>query len=141
MATETYSVTPGMVLERLPISGITATSKPLSTTDISAYIEDCASELSGILANAGHDLTDLDDDTLTQVQSAVVMGAVYLSLDKIPGTSTGRITSARVAWEDAKNGYKRRPATLTKQNARSISNVDTSAGKAKSTFGGIGYEF
>ena len=141
MAVQTYNVTPQMVLDRLPVTGITATTRPLSTVDLAAYVEDCAAELTGIVTNAGHDPASLDDDTTAQIQSAIITGAVYFALNKIPGTATGKITSARTAWEQAKAGYKESPNSLSQRVGRAISNVDVSTDKTPSTFGAINYEF
>jgi|AKVG01.1.fsa_nt_gi hypothetical protein len=141
MAVQTYSVTTAAVLTYLPITSVTATSRPLSESDITAFIEDAASQMSGVLENSGLDPTDLDDDTTAQVQEAVIKGAVYAAMQKVPGVSDQRLERARVDWESLRDRYTNRPKVFTKRRTRALSNVSTAADKTASEFEGIKYEF
>lgn len=141
MAVQTYSVTVQNVLTYLPISAVTATSRPLSTGDIEAFIEDAASQMTGVLENSGIDPTGLDDDTTAQVQEAIIKGAVYSALQKVPGVSDQRLSRALNDWTSLRDRYMDSPRSLTSRRTRALSNVSTASDKAASEFQGIGYEF
>lgn len=141
MAVQIYNVAVNDVLTYLPISAVTATSRPLSTGDIEAFIEDAASQMTGVLENAGVDPTGLDDDTTAQVQEAIIKGAVYSALQKVPGVSEQRLQRALNDWIGLRDRYMDSPRSLTKRRTRALSNVSTASNKTPSTFEGIGYEF
>lgn len=141
MAVKTYSVSVTDVLAYLPMTNVSATSKPLSSADITAYIEDAASQMTGVLESAGIDPTGLDDDTTAQVQEAIIKGAVYSSLQKVPGVSDQRLQRALSDWLGLRDRYMNSPKAFTARRSRALSNVNTDSTKTAAEFTGIEYEF
>lgn len=140
MAVTTFSVTVQMVERRLGLGEITATTRPLSTSDVEQFIEQAAAEMAGALQNAGYTFADLNDNDTASVQQAVIAGAVYYCLTSIGGMSQQRLQSARQDWESSRDLKFNRPARLQQRDTSSISNIDTSRDRPIE-FGGTGYEF
>ena len=126
MAVRTYGVVLADVLALLPVNtkGITA-STPLSTTNITGYIEDGAGRITAALKRAGVDPDSLDDDTTAQVKRALEHYAVAASMAKLGRTSASAYTEAKAAYEDALARFETSGSTLSAQPSSVLTTIDT----------------
>lgn len=141
MALTDFSVTVSDVLEKLPLdtSQISATTEPVSTTDIEGYVQDASSELRAVLDRAAINIASINDDTKRQMQSAVEAYAVAEALDAM-GVTGRQYDKYRDKWRDVYDRYTAQPSALATSKSRVKSNIDT--GKTTSAeFVGTGYEF
>lgn len=140
MAIYSYNVTSSDVTDRLPIDtqAITSSSEPLSTSDIDEYIDDAASEFSGVLEKSGIQGSDLSDEAERQIQIGIEHYAVAESLKQIGHTGSD-YEEARDAYRDALKRFRDQPQTLDKNHDRVRSNVDTT--RDASEFEEVDYRF
>lgn len=124
MAATDLSITAAMVIVHLPIdaSQITASTHPLSTTDIEVFIQDGTSEMAGIIGKDGAVLGDLEDDALVQVKAAIKAYAVAESLDAI-GARGADYDKWRRKYQDIRDRFADRPALVAYSKNRVFSNV------------------
>jgi hypothetical protein len=117
-------ITAADVIRHLPIdaSQISATTHPLSTSDIDVFIQDGTSEIAGIVGKDGLEASSLDGDALVQVKAAVKAYAVAESLDAI-GVRGQDYAKWRKKWESFRDRYGDRPALLATTRNRVYSNV------------------
>lgn len=141
MALTDFSVTVDDVLEKLPLdtSQITATTEPVSTTDIEGFVQDASSELRAVIDRAGIGYDSINDDTKRQMQSAVEAYAVAEALDAM-GVTGRQYDKYRGKWEEARDRYTAQPSTMATSKARFKSNIDTDK-STSAEFVGTGYEF
>ena len=123
MAVETFGVSKEMVLSKLPFdaSQISQTSK-VTPQDLTDWIEEGASRLTGALTKAGVSTGSLDDNTKAQLRGAIVSYAVGSALEKI-GYSRKLRDDHIQRFEDALATYADRPEMLTARATRTLSNV------------------
>lgn len=140
MAIFDYNLTAGDVKDKAPIDTryIGASSEPVSDGNITTWIEEGASEFSGLLEKAGLDGSDLADESLNQIQRGILFYAVSELLSKL-GHTGQNYQQARGKYEDARQRYEDRPELLDRSISRVQSNVDTS--KDDSDFRSINYQF
>lgn len=141
MAVTDFGVTSGDVIAHLPIdaSNISATTVPLSTTDIDAYIDDASAKMAGVLQGAGLSAASLDDDATAQIASAVKWYAVAECYGAL-GHSKKASDDARQRWVEVYTTYKANPRAISGKSSRVRSNVDTTRSRKK-RFIGTTYKF
>lgn len=141
MATTDYGVTAADVQAKLPLSNpLTATTKPVSTSDVDEFIDDADSQMSGVLRNAGISLDDLDDDTTRQVQEAIKNYAAAQALSAL--NVRGQLQSQMMdQWREVYQRYQQRPQLLTKRVTRIKHNVDTDDSATTAGFVGRDYKY
>lgn len=143
MAVEVYSLTYADVLPHLPFdtSQITPSSTPISTTSITAYLEDGASEITGVLARQGVESANLTDDDLRQVQKAIKWYAVRECLGVV-GLSGGTYATANTRYTEARERLEADSSRISGSRAsRVLSTVDTTVSERPQRFGSSNYKF
>lgn len=129
-------ITAASVLTRVPFetSGITSSSEPVSTTLISALINEAEAVLGPLLA--AHDLDPATDATLkAQVAPAILSYALKEVLKRMRHTGeTYRV--AKRDWDEAKAQWERAPQQLSGYEPVVVSNVDTTTTRPL-TFGNM----
>lgn len=142
MAISTFSVTYTDVLPDLPINSasISASSTPISTGDITSYIEDAGSQLAGVMQIAGLDPSALDDDATQQAEAAIKSYAVGKCLQHL-GYSGAKLDGAFSRWREQYDRYKANPRLLSGKGSRVRSNVDQSSTREPFTFATSYYKF
>jgi hypothetical protein len=123
MAVEVFGVTTSDVIARLPFDGsqIGANSK-VTTSDLTGYIEDAASQLVGHIKAAGLSPGGLDDDTAAQMRAAVCGYAVAQVLDRLAFSGAARDNAMR-KFEEARQRYANAPNSLAGRPATHKSNI------------------
>jgi hypothetical protein len=143
MAVEVYSLTYADVLPKLPYSGegITASSRPVTLSDVTTYIEAGASEITGVLARQGVAAADLSDDDLRQVQEAIVLYAAREVLRVFP-FARARFESLDAEYKEKRDRLEADSSRISGSRAsRVLSTVDTTVSERPQRFGGKGYKF
>jgi len=142
MAVTTFGITFSDVLPDLPINSasISTTSTPISTGDLTAYIEDAGSQLSGVMQIAGLDPASLSDDAIQQAQAAIKSYAVGKALQHL-GYSGSKLDGAFSRWREQYDRYKANPRLLKGKGSRVRSNVDQSSTAEPFTFATSYYKF
>lgn len=141
MAIHDYNVTASDVLDKIPLdtSMIDGSSEPVSTTTIDGYIDEAASELSGLLRRADVDGTKLEAEAEKHIQTAILNYAAAETLSKLG--HTGRdYTQKRARYEDVKQTLKGSAKQLDTERGGGVkSTVNTS--RATSEFQRDSYGF
>lgn len=131
MAIYDFNVTAAAVKEKVPLDtrSIPSASTPdtLDDTDITDWIDEGASELSGALRKAGVTGSDLDDEAESQIQRAVTHYAVAEVLSSLGHTGQS-YEAARDKYRAALDRYTDSPSTLDRESGGVRSNVDTDKG-------------
>lgn len=142
MAVTTFGVTYTDVLPDLPVNAasISATSVPVSTSDLTSYIEDAGGQLAGVMQIAGLDPTGLTDDALTQARAAIRSYCVGKVLQHL-GYSGAKLDGAFSRWQAEYDRYKANPRLLKGKGSRVRSNVDQSSTAEPSIFTVSRYKF
>jgi len=137
MAVATYSLTYTDVLPLLPFDTSTiGTSSRVSTTDITGYIEDGGSLITGALDKAGLSPAGLSEDALAHAQKAIkhyaaAQAMLHLGFSGKPYDEHMRMYEAEVAV------LRQRPQVMADKGTLSRSNIDRttySTAKAKRTY-------
>lgn len=141
MATSDFGVAWGDVVAHLPIdtTDISATSTPLSTADIEAYIVDASVNFAGLLQQAGMVPIGLSDDATAQIASAIKWYAVAESFAAL-GYSKKSSDDARARYEAAYSRYANNSRAVSGRGSRVRSNVDTTQTRTR-RFIGTDYKF
>jgi len=149
MAVYTYSLAASDVSAELPIDAGTvgASTEPLSTTDISQYIEDGAGKLNAALEKAGVSVSaSMDEEAHAACTEAVKSYAVAKSL-LVLGVTGALYDQAWSRWQYVYSEYSSRPQQLgDAYSGSSVSTniddieVDGNVAGAKSSTSGLGSE-
>jgi len=143
MATFDYNVTAKDVKERTPVDTrpipSTDTDGVIDDTDIEGWIDEGAAEMSGVLQESSIDGSDLSDEALQQIQTAIEHYAAAELLSAI-GQTGNSYESIRSRYEELRTRYEQDKTRLDRDQSRVRSNVDTTSDKVPSTFGGVDYE-
>jgi DNA repair ATPase RecN len=144
MAIDTYGVTASDVKERAPVDTRpipgSATAGRLDDTDIEGWIDEGASEMSGIIEQSRLDASDLADEARQQVATAVEHYAAAELLSAIGHTGSS-YDSIRERYEEIRDRLESDPNRLDRQQSRVRSNVDRSADKKSPEFEGVRYDY
>jgi hypothetical protein len=143
MAIFDYNVTVDDVKEDLPFDPRRIPAGPvqgsLDDTDIEGYIDEGASELSGVLESSGVQGSDLSDEALQQIQIGVKHYAIRETLQSM-GHTGDSYEQARDRYQEIYDRYAESDAPLDRGSSRVQSNVDTTADKKPAEFEGR-YDF
>lgn len=145
MAVYTHGVTNGDVLEAIEgivdTSQIDATSNPINTSQIDRWVDEGAAQVNSALTKLGISNTaDLSDDNATQqLADAIVSHAAYKTLRALGWSA--RAQEFKVDFNDMVNQFRTTPSALNKRATLTITDIDTSADKAKPFFSGKNYKF
>jgi len=128
MAVYDFNVTVAEVKEKTPLDmrqvPASSTADRLDETDITDWIEEGASEFSGLLQKASIATSDLGDDAEKQIQKGIVHYAVAEILSST-GHTGDAYERARDKYQDARDRYTDSPQLLDHQQSRVTSNVET----------------
>ena len=140
MALSDFNVSVSDVVQKLPInaSSISATTTPLSTTDIEAFISDAESIFAGLLSAQGRGVGELSEDALRQIQGGIKAYAVSECFLALGFPSKGS-DDQRARFDEVRSMYASSPQSLAGSASRVKSNVDTSG--IKKRFVGRQYKF
>ena len=142
MATTDFGVTTAEVLAKAPVdsSQISATSVPVSTSDVEDFVDDADSQMAGLLNAAGISSGSLTDDAKRQIQEAIKAYAVAELLDAM-GALGRDYDKYRDKWSETYQRYANRPQMLNERVVRTKTNINTSSTKPDAEFIGTGYQF
>lgn len=137
MAVSDFDLDVSDVLPLLPFdtTSISANSR-VSTSDITAYIEDGASRVEGALDKAGLTASGLSDDAKRHCQSAIKAYAAAQAIAKL-GYSGPVYDNLIRRYDDELAVLRNRPQVLADKATRTVSNIDTttySTAKAKRVY-------
>lgn len=144
MAVRTYSVAASDVADKLPVDArfITASTYPVNTGDLTQYIQDVSGRLTAALQKAGRDPDNLDDDALSQAQSAVVQGAVAAALERMGRAGSDPHSRAVARYEEAMRSFETNPNSIAGAGSQVKTTVDTSpTNTRRGEFFGRNYEW
>lgn len=114
-ASYTFGVVAADVAAELPgidASQIGASTEPVSTTDLTTWINDGSAKLAALLASAGITASaSMDADAHDTIAAAVREFAVYRAL-LVMGVGGDRLREAREAWQITWALYSNRPEQL-----------------------------
>ena len=127
MAVYTYSLTSGDIVSELPgvsSENISATTEPLSTTDLTQFIEDGAGKLNSVLIARGiTPAADMDETDHAALSAAVKAYAVAKAMRTM--CATGDLyQQMQDIWNSAYAEYSNRPQNLGGSFA-SLTTVET----------------
>ena len=128
-ASYTYSVSASDVAAELPgidDANIGASTEPLSTTDLTAWISEGAAKMNAIAARSGIDTgVGMDADAHEAIAGAVKAYVVHKAL-AVLGVTGELLTGARDRWNTVYAEYSNRPQQLGSAYADALStSVDT----------------
>lgn len=141
MAIETFGIVAADILPDLPIdtSAISATSIPLSTGDLTTWIEDASAQLVAVIQRAGLDPASLDDNTQAQMRQAVKAYALGKSLGVLYLTSASEAALTR--WDSIKAHYSASPRSLAGRGSRVLTTIEATSTPPTRFFTGPGNKF
>lgn len=142
MAVSTFGVVYTDIYPRLPfdLSAIGPSTTPLSTADLTAYINDAGAQLAPLLTKAGVDPASLDDDATQQCANAIKAYATARALQTV-GYSGALASAAMTEWEALIARYGNAARTISGRGSRVLTNATDSLLRPAPFFRGHGSKF
>lgn len=142
MAVSTFGVVYTDIYPRLPfdLSAIGPATTPLSTTDLTAYINDAGAQLAPLLTKAGLDPASLDDDATQQCANAIKAFATARALQCV-GFSGPLASDAMAEWEAIISRYGNAARTISGRGSRVRTNAVDPLTRPAPFFRGHGSKF
>lgn len=125
MAIYDYSLTAQDVLDKISLDTrrVQQSSGRVSRDDIDGWIDECASEFSGVLNKAGLDGSDLKDEAESQIQRGILAGAAAQTLQAW-GHTGDEYETYQSTYEDLLDRYEADAQRLDKTVETYDSTVD-----------------